>query len=186
VVNLDKTIKDCIAGKAKAQETVYNMFAAKLYGLCLRYTRDQQEAEDILQEGFIKIFEHIGQLNKYSSLEAWMKKIMINIAIEKFRNKRLTTSYEDIHEIPELIEKTKALDHIGEEELLKMIKELSPQYRIVFNLYVIEGYSHKEISQQLNISEGTSKSNLSRARSILQEKIKTLLDTEQKNIARRK
>jgi RNA polymerase sigma-70 factor (ECF subfamily) len=143
-----------------------------MFGVCLRYSGSRQDAQDILHEGFLKVYEKIGQFESRGSFEGWIRKIMVNTALEKFRNQnRAVNAQETVEEI-EYGSGDELNENITAKELLAMIEGLTPQYRIVFNLYAIEGYSHKEISKMLGISEGTSKSNLSRARSILQEKVK--------------
>ena len=147
------------------------MFSARMFGICLRYTGSREDAQDVLHEGFLKIYEKIEQFEFRGSFEGWIRRIMVNTALEKFRNQnKLVLTQETVEEF-ERSGGTDLTDNITVKELLAMINELSPQYRIVFNLYAIEGYSHKEISKMLGITEGTSKSNLSRARSILQEKV---------------
>lgn len=147
------------------------MFSARMFGVCLRYTGSREDAQDVLHEGFLKIYEKIEQFEFRGSFEGWIRRIMVNTALEKFRNQNKLVKSQDSIEEFERSENTDLTDSITVKELLEMIKELSPQYRVVFNLYAIEGYSHKEISEMLGITEGTSKSNLSRARSILQEKV---------------
>ena len=148
------------------------MYADRLYGICLRYANDKDDAKDILQEGFIKIFEKLKQYKNKGSLEGWMRKIIVNTALERIRKENRFMLVED-HAFMEYdqFRYEHILEELGEKDLLAMIRELTPQYRMVFNLYAVEGYSHKEISQMLNISEGTSKSNLSRARHLLKYKI---------------
>lgn len=171
--NYSEIIKACIKGDRKAQKHLYQLFADKMFGVCLRYADDADEAKDILQDGFIKVFLNLKQFNHKGSFEGWVRRIMVNTALEKFRDKSylFAVNMEQGYE-----SKDSEYDHILSElavqDLLKLIQELSPQYRMVFNLYAIEGYSHKEICEMLNIKEGTSKSNLSRAREILKEKVK--------------
>jgi RNA polymerase sigma-70 factor (ECF subfamily) len=161
-------------GDPRAQARLYEMFAGRLYGVCLRYAQNEDDAKDILQEGFIKIFDKLRQYKNKGSLEGWMRKIIVNTALEKIRKEnRFMVVEEDAFLDYDHYKYEHILEELGEKELLEMIRELSPQYRMVFNLYAIEGYSHKEIAQQLNISEGTSKSNLSRARELLKNKIET-------------
>ena len=172
VNKLHTIIIGCQKGKSKAQQDLYNIFKNKMFGICLRYAGSVEEAEDVLQDGFLKIFEKIYQYKFKGAIEGWMRKIMINIALEKYRNKYKIINIQDnavmLNEsIPESI-----TNSLTEKELLNIIQELSPKYKMVFNLYAIEGFSHKEISEMLDITEGTSKSNLSRARAILQEKVK--------------
>lgn len=151
---------------------LYEKYSGVMFGVCLRYSGSKQDAEDILHEGFLKIFEKIQQFKSLGSFEGWMRKIMVNTALERYRNQyKVVNMAGDATEY----EQTGYDDlsvNLTAKELMSFIQDLSPQYRIVFNMYAIEGYSHKEISDTLNISEGTSKSNLSRARSILQEKVK--------------
>jgi len=142
-----------------------------MYGVCLRYARDSADAEDILQEGFVRVFTKIKQFEFKGSFEGWMRRIMVNTALEKFRKHDRLYPVEEIsvYESTEWVEET--ISSITADELMKMIQELPPRYRMVFNLYAIEGYSHLEIGAMMNISEGTSKSNLSRARMILQKRV---------------
>ena len=148
------------------------MFSDKMYGLCLRYSNDEDEAKDILQDGFIKVFLNLKQFNNKGSFEGWIRRIIVNTALERFRDKNylFAISMENSYETGGG-EYDHILSELSANDLLKLIQELSPQYRMVFSLYAIEGYSHKEISKKLNIKEGTSKSNLSRAREILKEKV---------------
>ncbi|MBN1598739.1 MAG: RNA polymerase sigma factor [Bacteroidales bacterium] len=142
-----------------------------MFGVCLRYAGSYQDAEDVLHEGFLKIFEKIYQFQSRGSFEGWIRRIMVNTALEKYRNQYKVINIQDNIKEPEYDSFEDLTDNITAKELTEFIQALSPKYRIVFNLYAIEGYSHKEISEMLNISEGTSKSNLSRARAILQDKV---------------
>ena len=169
--SLSDIIQGCLDGNAEAQEVLYNTFSAKMFGLCLQYINEYEEAKDILQEGFIRVFTNLNQYNQKGSFEGWIRRIMINTALEKYRDKHYLARVDDEIEKSEQIIEVDVVDDLSAQELMKFIHDLSPKYRMVFNLYAIEGYSHKEISVLLNISEGTSKSNLSRARTILQEKI---------------
>jgi len=166
-------IKGCLAGSRRDQELLYRRHAAKLYAVCLQYSGNDDEARDILQEGFIKIFENLIHYKYEGSFEGWMHRIVVNTALEKYRNKHNLYRVDDIDLIPEPDAAPETEDYAGIEavDLLDIIRELPPKYRMVFNLFAIEGYTHKEISQMINISEGTSKSNLSRARIILQKKV---------------
>lgn len=171
MTNLEEIIKRCKAGNSKAQSDLYHNFASKMYGVCLRYAKDVTEAEDILQEGFIRVFTKIGQFEFKGSFEGWMRRIMVNTALEKFRKNNHLYPVEDMRsfEASEWSEDT--ISGISTDDLMRIIQELPPRYRMVFNLYAIEGYSHQEIGEMMKISEGTSKSNLSRARIILQKKV---------------
>jgi len=172
VSKLNNIVKACLKGDPKAQAQLYEQYAGRLYALCLRYTNNEDEAKDILQEGFIKIFDKLQQYKNKGSFEGWMRKVIVNTALEKIRKENRFMLVEDETMIEnDQYKYEHVLEDIERKELLGMIQELSAQYRMVFNLYAIEGYSHKEISQKLNISEGTSKSNLSRARELLKSKI---------------
>lgn len=166
-------IKGCLAGNRRDQELLYRRHAAKLYAVCLQYSGNDEEARDILQEGFIKIFDNLINYKFEGSFEGWMRRIIVNTALEKFRSKHNLYRVDDIDQIPEQDAEPDNDDYSGLEavDLLDIIRELPTKYRMVFNLFAIEGYSHKEISRMINISEGTSKSNLSRARLILQKKV---------------
>jgi RNA polymerase sigma-70 factor (ECF subfamily) len=169
---LDDIIKSCISGKRKAQEELFNLFSREMFGVCLYYSKDYTEAEDTLHEGFMKVFQKISQFQGKGSFAGWIKRIMINTALEKYRKQtHLYAIGEDIDAELDIVPE-RVTDDLTVQDLLNLVRELSPQYKMVFNLYAIDGYSHKEISEMLGISEGTSKSNLSRARYILQEKVK--------------
>ena len=169
-MSLEKLIQKCANNDRKAQEEIYRLYAGKLFALCLKYSRNKTEAEDNLQDGFIQIFKKVKQFKYKGSFEGWMKRIVINTALQKYREKNVLNLVNS-----DVIENVTVVD-VEEEEisldyLLNLIQELPNQYRLVFNLYVLDGYSHKEVAKALQISEGTSKSNLSRARGILRNKI---------------
>ncbi|MEN9919027.1 MAG: hypothetical protein RL662_1463 [Bacteroidota bacterium] len=171
-------IDGCKHHDRKSQQAVYEKYGRVMYGICLRYSSDTDGAKDLLQDGFIKVFANINSYQGKGSFEGWMKRIFINLALENIRKdkaKKLIT--EDIENIADSIadETGEDLEQLTETELLKMVQDLPPGYRSVFNLYVIEEYSHKEISETLGIAEGTSRSQYIRARSLLQEKIKEYL-----------
>lgn len=171
--NLEDIIKKCKKNNRASQTNLYKMFADKMFGVCLYYSKDYTEAQDILQDGFIKCFEKISQYKGDGSFEGWLRKIFVNTALEKFRKKKLLFTVDDDNSNTlNHLEPVEIEGDVNAKDLLEIIKSLTPQYRIVFNLYSIEGYSHKEISKKLGISVGTSKSNLARARKILQEKVK--------------
>jgi RNA polymerase sigma factor (sigma-70 family) len=154
-----------------AQKELYETFKLKMFGICMRYAGNYDDAQDILQDGFLKVFEKIDQFGFKGAFEGWIRKIMVNTALERFR-----TNYQviNINDNLKEIDREQTGDFtsdIDARELIRFVQELSPKYRIVFNLYAIEGYSHKEIADMLGITEGTSKSNLSRARDILQDKV---------------
>ena len=174
---IDETIlQGCIEGKRNAQYQLYRQFASTMLGVCLRYSQSRQEAEDILQEGFLKVFQNIASFRKEGSLEGWVKRIMINHALNRFRKNRKQPFYEDIEEINETeiietIEESAINESYPAELLLSMIQSLPPGYRVVFNMYVFEDFSHKEIAETLNISENTSKTQLMKARRVLRKKL---------------
>lgn len=179
---IKKIIKGCLAGDRRDQELLYRRHSAKLYAVCLQYSGNDEEARDTLQEGFIKIFENLDHYKHEGSFEGWMRRIMVNTALEKFRNRHNLYRVDDIDTITEPDAESDNQDYAGLEaaDLLAIIKELPEKYRMVFNLYAIEGYSHKEISKMLNISEGTSKSDLSRARVILQRRVGSYIGIKKK------
>ncbi|MBN2487199.1 MAG: sigma-70 family RNA polymerase sigma factor [Bacteroidales bacterium] len=145
-----------------------------MYGVCLRYGGNHSEAQDILHDGFLKIFGKIGQFEFKGSFEGWMRRIFVNTALERFRNQYKVINIQDGWRDIKEDSYEHITSNITAEELVALIQELSPKYRVVFNMYAIEGYSHKEIAELLGINEGTSKSNLSRARMILQDKVRQL------------
>lgn len=152
---------------------MYRRYAPKLYAVCLQYSSDSDEAKDVLQEGFIKIFENLYAYKFEGPFEAWIRRIIVNVALEKYRSRNILYKVEDIDRLTEMEMEPDFEDYseLDAKMLLNIVKELPPKYRMVFNLFAIEGYSHKEISKMIKISVGTSKSNLARARLILQRKV---------------
>ena len=181
--NEDILIKKCIEWDRIAQNKLYELYSSKMFAVSFRYARNREEAEDILQEGFLKVFENISKFRKEGSLEGWIRKIIFNTAIQKFRQRKpventisIDTNYVDLPQHSN----NDVYSQIGTKELIKMIQNLPPRYQMVFNLYVFEGLKHREIAEALGVTEGTSKSNLSDARTILQREInKTLIHTAQ-------
>ncbi|MBQ4822089.1 RNA polymerase sigma factor [Aquimarina sp. MMG016] len=170
-MSLDQLIKKCKRQDPKAQEQLYRLFSSKLFSICLKYSNDYSSAEDTLQDAFITIFDKVEQFKSQGSFEGWMKRITINTALQKYRKQKVfeIINEEQIEEVDVEIDE----DDISLDYLLKIIQQLPDRYRLVFNLYVLDGYSHKEIAEMLDISIGTSKSNLARARNILKEKIES-------------
>ncbi|MCD4773474.1 MAG: RNA polymerase sigma factor [Bacteroidales bacterium] len=168
-----KIIEKCLKNDTKAQESFYRLFAPTMYGVCLRFAKNRMEAEDILQEGFIKVFSFLKNYRSDGSLEGWIRKIMINTAINYYRkNVRFAKEANiDEYEVKQNINEN-VIDRLAANELLKIINTLPDNYRLIFNLGAIEGFTHKEIGEMLDIPENTSKSQLLRTRSILQQKIK--------------
>ncbi len=157
-------IKACVRRERWAQKVLYETYYSKMMGVCLRYANDEEEALDILHEGFIKVFRHISKYQPGTSLSAWIRRIMVNTSIDYYRkNTRRRT--EDIEQAYDLSSNdADAISQCSEQEILAAIQELTPAYRAVFNLYVIEGYAHREIADMLDITESTSRSNLVKAR----------------------
>nr|WP_214460491.1 sigma-70 family RNA polymerase sigma factor [Flavihumibacter fluvii] len=162
------------------QEELYKRFAPKMYAVCLRYAGNNDDAQDLLQEGFIKVFRNLAKFRNEGSFEGWIRRVFVNTSIEHYRRKVHLNSISDQDE--KVIEdaSVSVLDQLAERDIIQLVRELSPGYRAVFNLYVIEGYSHKEIAEMLHISEGTSKSQLARAKSILQKKVADYLGEQRK------
>jgi RNA polymerase sigma factor (sigma-70 family) len=166
---LQELIEECKQQNANAQGVLYKRYSGVLFGICLKYSPNRAEAEDNLQDAFITIFSRIGQYQGKGSFEGWIKRVTVNTALQKYRKKKVyeISNEEQIEDAQVEIEQTEVpLDF-----LLKIIQELPDRYRLVFNLYVLDGYSHKEIAEMLGISDGTSKSNLARARMILKTKV---------------
>ena len=162
-------IEACINKERWAQRILYEEFYPSMMTVCLRYSNNRDDALDILHDGFIKVFRHISKYNTGTSLNAWIKRIMINTAIDYYR-KRVRRRTEDISEVYDMKANDPSIHSaLNAKDILHCLSKLSPSYRAVFNLYVIEGYSHKEISKKLNISESTSRSNLVKARSKMRD-----------------
>nr|WP_298883232.1 RNA polymerase sigma factor [uncultured Polaribacter sp.] len=171
-MKLEKLIQQCCKQEIAAQAKVYQLFSDKLFAICLKYSSNYQDAEDNLQDSFIAIFEKIKQYKNKGSFEGWIKRITINTALQKYREKSPLQIVEEIIEEekePEAFNFEKTTVNV--DTLLVLIQQLPDRYRLIFNLYVLDNYNHKEISEMLKISVGTSKSNLSRARKILKEKL---------------
>jgi RNA polymerase sigma-70 factor (ECF subfamily) len=173
----EELIRRCLNNNAKAQEEFYRRFASKMYGVCLRFAKNRMEADDFLQEGFIKVFMNLGSFRKEGSLEGWIRRTIVNTAINLIKKNHKYLQDTELDKADLVETRASALEDLSAEELLGMIAELPLGYRMVFNLNVIEGYTHKEIGVLLDISENTSKSQLSRARNTLQRKIAQLQET---------
>ena len=142
-----------------------------MFGVCLRYAKDATEAEDNLQDGFIKVFANLKTFRNDGSLEGWIRRIVINVSLEKIRKQHLMYPVEDVSIYDTINFSDDVIAKISADDLMKLIQELPPRYRLVFNLYVMEGMSHQEIAKEMSITQGTSKSNLARAREILKRKV---------------
>ena len=166
----EKLINNCKKGNRRAQEELYRKYSGVLFGICLKYSRNKTEAEDNLHDSFMTIYDKMGQFNNKGSFEGWLKRITVNTVLQKYRKEQyLNVVSENIGDEIDL--ENDHTDHIELATLLGYIQELPNKYRLTFNLYVLDGYTHKEISELLGTSTGTSKSNLSRAKMILKEKI---------------
>jgi len=174
-------VEGCVKGDRRCQQRIYEKLYGKMMGLCLRYASDNDEAKDVLQDGFIKVFANIKNYSGNGSFEGWVRRIVVNTAIDSFRKNRSSSLVVDSDYIDRI--KDESAEEVDEEvmanievkRVLEEVKNLSPAYKMVFNLYVIEGYSHKEIAEQLGISIGTSKSNLSKAKINLKKAFKAIL-----------
>jgi RNA polymerase sigma factor (sigma-70 family) len=165
-------IRGCHDGSPEFQRLLYKRFAGKMLFVCCRYTNTREEAEDILQEGFLTVFTKLSQFKGEGSLEGWVRRIMVNKSIEHYRKASKIFTLVDIENVKdELIDADDVLSNISANELLEMIQSLPPMYKMVFNLYIFEDMNHKEIAERLGIVEGTSKSNLFHARMLLRKKL---------------
>jgi RNA polymerase sigma factor (sigma-70 family) len=160
-------IRGSINGDRRMQELLYNTYSPKMYGVCLRYAGNAEDAQDILQEGFIKVFRNLDRFRAEGSFEGWIRRIFVNTAIEHYRRSVNMYPVSETQENNVEDKDWSAFDKLAVKDLMKIIQELSPGYRAVFNLYVVEGYTHKDIAAMMGISEGTSKSQLARAKAIL-------------------
>lgn len=169
-------IQGCIAGEKRMQEELYNRFSPKMFAVCIRYAGNTDDAQDILQDGFVKIFKNLSRFRSEGSFEGWIRRIFVNTAIEHLRRKKFLKPIDEKEENTIPYKEVTVLDSLGEKDIMNLISQLSPGYRTVFNMYVVEGYTHKEVGDILGISEGTSKSQLARARMILQNMVVKFLD----------
>lgn len=176
----EEIIEGCKKGQREAQEELYKRYAGKMMGVCIRYFTHREEAEDALQEGFIRVFTFITSYTGKGSFEGWLKKIIVNTALNTYRSNMKYL----FHLNQEAMDREPNSQHhdpdtLSRDELLKLIQNMPDGYRLVFNLYEIEGYSHKEIAEMLNVSESTSKTQLMKARAYLQKKVSVLLNETQ-------
>ncbi len=163
-------IKGCQKGDRKSQYQLYQQYASGMMAVAMRYSKSTQEAEDVLQEGFIKVFQHIENFRQDSSIGYWIKRIIVNTALNHQRNKLYLYPMVDVDDLKEGLGAV-SIENLAMEELMDMIQTLPTGCQVIFNLYAVEGYQHKEIAKMLSISEGTSKSQYSRARKLLMEYI---------------
>jgi RNA polymerase sigma-70 factor (ECF subfamily) len=163
---------ECVKGNPRAQRMLFDRFSSKMLGVCLRYAKDSEQADDILQDGFVKVFTKLKDFKNEGSLEGWIRRVMVNTALDQIRKNGKTLGGVSVDDVQYKIENN---DHIAEqlmaEDLLKLINSMPDGYKVVFNMFAIEGYTHNEIADTLGISESTSKSQYSRARAYLRERI---------------
>ena len=167
----EQLVKKCLEKDPLAQKQLFDSFSRKMMGVCLRYTKDVEEAQDVLQIGFVKVFEKLHLFNNEGSLEGWIRKVLVNCALDQIRKNKKFDDNVDLSKVDFQMasENENVLEHLSANDLLKIIQEMPTGFRTVFNLYAIEGYTHQEIADQLNISINTSKSQYSRARVYLQK-----------------
>lgn len=168
---LNKVIEGCANGDRKCQQIIYQKLYEKMYSICIRYSKDKDDALDILQDGFIKVFTNIKLFGSLGSFEGWVRKIIVNTAIDFYRKKKQSVVYSNTtyvetnaEDLTEEDENDAEYSNITSEEIMEAVQKLPPAYRTVFNMFVMDGFSHKEIAEQLGIAEGTSKSNLAKAK----------------------
>lgn len=166
----ENLIKKCASGNTLAQKTFYEKFAGKMMGVCLRYAQDYEEAQDVLQDAFIKVFNKLSVYEKKGSLEGWVRRIVVNTALDSYRKNKKHLQNVTVDSVDYMLEhKSFIIEELNANDLLEIIKTLPDGYRIVFNLFAIEGYSHKEIAERLGVTESTSKSQFSRAKKMLRD-----------------
>lgn len=168
MTDISRLLKACLAGDAAAQEKLYHSFAGQMLAVCYRYTKSMNDAQDVLQEGFINVFRNLHQYKKEGELGAWIRRIMVNAALNYLKqNKRYQADMLMVNEHLHIVAGDDPVVNMGAKELADLIRQLPPGYQTVFNLHAVEGYSHVEIAQLLGISEGTSRSQYMRARALL-------------------
>ncbi len=173
-INADKLkslIKGCRKGKRESQKQLYQLYYAYGMSICIRYVNNRDEAAEVLNDAFMKVFKNIDKFDQNRDFKPWLRTILVNTAINHYRKSQQRHFTEHIDQALEKSAQQDALSHLSYQEIIGLIQELSPQYRAVFNLYVIEGYKHEEIAEKLGIAVGTSKSNLAKAKKNLQEKL---------------
>lgn len=178
-IKVEALLKGCLKNDRQSQKMFYEHFYAYGMSICLRYTSGRSEATEVLNEAFMKVFTKLEMYDAQKSLKGWIRRIMINTSIDYYRQNHRYTESEDIDNALHVSTPESTLSNISYDEIINEIQELTPAYRNVFNLYVIDGYKHEEIAEQLGISVGTSKSNLSRARAILQNRLAKMYTHEQ-------
>lgn len=166
----EQLVNECVSGNPIAQKKFYDLFARKMMGVCLRYASSYEEAQDVLQDGFIKIFKKLPDFESKGSLEGWVRRIMVNTALDSYRKNKKHFNDVPVDSVSYMLDKDDFIvESINAEDLLQIIHAIPEGYRIVFNLFAIEGYSHKEIAERLGVTESTSKSQYSRAKKLLRK-----------------
>lgn len=178
--SIKNLIEGCAKGDRNCQKKIYELYYGKMMGVCLRYAKNREEAKDLLHDGFMKVFDNINKFNFSGSFDGWVRRIMVNTTIDHYRkNKNIfLKDIEDFNNLEYEETDTDVLSQLRTEDILKLVQQLSPACRTVFSLYVVEGYSHKEVADELGISVGTSKSNLSKAKYNLQKMFSSLKKVE--------
>jgi len=168
-------VKKCIDGDQRAQRVLFERFAPKMLGVCMRYSKNSEQAEDVLQDGFVKVFTKLSYYKGDGSLEGWIRRIIVNTALDQIRKNAKFQDNVALDDVDYKLElKGNVLESLAAEDLLELINEMPTGYKVVFNMFAIEGYSHKEIAVKLEVSENTSKSQYSRARAYLKKKLEEL------------
>jgi RNA polymerase sigma-70 factor (ECF subfamily) len=176
-------VQGCIQDDRESQGKLYKLFYGYAMSICTRYTKTREEAVEVLNDGFLKIFQKIGKYDSDKSFKGWVRKIMINTALDNYRQNLKHYYAQDVSELEQPAVLETADEKLHYADLIRLVQELSPGYRAVFNLYVIDGYTHEEIAQLLTIAVGTSKSNLSKARAYLQARLKKSITDEHRKFA---
>jgi RNA polymerase sigma-70 factor (ECF subfamily) len=168
-------IKECVKGNAKAQRFLFDKFAPKMLTVCIRYAKNKSDAEDVLQDAFIKVFNKISEFKNEGSLEGWIRRIMVNTSLDQIRKNSKFSNDTDLEAVSYKLENNDfTFENLVSEDLLKLINSMPNGYRIVFNMFAIEGYSHQEIASTLGVTENTSKSQYLRARSFLKNELEKI------------
>jgi len=170
-MNEEQLITGCLNGNRSAQEELYNLYSRKMMGLCMRYVGDRETARDLLQDGFVKVFTSLNLYSGTGTFESWIRKIFVNVTIEHFRKKDFLYDSMDLESIQSTVEDNSTISRLSAEMIMDLVQQLPKGFRTVFNLFAIEGYSHKEIGNMLQISEATSRSQYARARQWLKKRM---------------
>ena len=174
-MNDSSLVKKCIEGDQRAQRMLFEKFAPKMLGVCMRYAKNTEQAEDVLQDGFVKVFTKLSHYKGDGSFEGWIRRVIVNTALDQIRK---NTKFQDnvaLDDVEYKLElKGNVLETLAAEELMVLINDMPTGYKVVFNMFAIEGYSHKEIAKELKVSENTSKSQYSRARAYLKNKLEEI------------